>query len=74
MLVNMLPQYYEVRTDGLFIRQGWRKALVRYADLVEPQSTTGARIAGVFSIDRILWWWRGMGSHGSSRRPKRRDL
>ncbi len=23
-----LPQYYEVREDGLFIRQGWNKALL----------------------------------------------
>jgi hypothetical protein len=47
VLVNMLPQYYEVRADGLFIRQGWRKVLVPYAYLAELQSTTDARSARV---------------------------
>jgi hypothetical protein len=54
VLVNMLPQYYEVRADGLFIRQGWRKVLIRYLDLVELQATTDTRSAGVFSMDRML--------------------
>ena len=28
VLSGTLPQYYELRTDGLFIRQGWRKSLI----------------------------------------------
>lgn len=54
VLVATLPQYYEVRGDGLFIRQGWRKALIPYASLVELQPNRDARGAGVFSMDRIL--------------------
>jgi len=49
-----LPQYYEVREDGLFLRQGWRKNLIPYASLVELQSISDSRSAGVFSTDRIL--------------------
>jgi hypothetical protein len=49
-----LPQYYEVREDGLFLRQGWRKILIPYASLVELQSRSDSRSAAVFSTDRIL--------------------
>lgn len=49
-----LPQYYEVRGDGLFIRQGWRRILIPYSSLVELQPTTDARSAAVYSMDRIL--------------------
>jgi len=49
-----LPQYYEVREDGLFIRQGWRKFLLPYASLVELQQMTDLRSAAVFSTHRIL--------------------
>lgn len=49
-----LPQYYEVREDGLFLRQGWRKSLIPYASLVELQSRSDSMSAGVFSTDRIL--------------------
>ncbi|MBZ5578129.1 MAG: PH domain-containing protein [Acidobacteriia bacterium] len=54
VLLATLPQYYEVRDDGLFIRQGWRKALIPYASLVELQPNTDSRSAGVFSTDRLL--------------------
>jgi len=49
-----LLQYYEVREDGLFLRQGWRKSLSPYASLVELQSMSDSRSAGVFSTDRVL--------------------
>ena len=49
-----LPQYYELRDEGLFIRQGWRKNLIPYASLVEVQSVSDARTAAVFSTDRIV--------------------
>jgi hypothetical protein len=49
-----LPQYYEVREDGLFLRQGWRKRLIPYGSLVEVQEMSDTRSAGVFSWDRIL--------------------
>jgi hypothetical protein len=54
VLLCTLPQYYEVRPDGLFIRQGWRKVLIAYADLTELQATTDTRSAAVFSMDRML--------------------
>ena len=54
VLPCMLPQYYEVRTDGLFIRQGWRKILIPYAALVGLQAVSDATSAGVFSTDRLL--------------------
>jgi hypothetical protein len=54
VLVCTLPQYYEVRPDGLFIRQGWRKVLIAYADLTELQATTDTRSAAVFSMDRMV--------------------
>jgi hypothetical protein len=54
VLVCTLPQYYDVRADGLFIRQGWRRVLIPYADLVELQATTDSRSAGVFSMDRMV--------------------
>jgi hypothetical protein len=53
VLVSTLPQYYETREDGLFLRQGWKKRLLPYDSLVELRSTTDARSAGVFSMQRI---------------------
>lgn len=54
VLPSTLPQYYDVRDDGLFIRQGWRKSLIPYASITEVQSVTDSRSAAVFSVDRIL--------------------
>jgi hypothetical protein len=54
VLACMLPQYYDVGADGLLIRQGWRRAVIPYADLVELQATTDSRSAAVFSMDRML--------------------
>jgi hypothetical protein len=34
MLAAMLPQYYEVREDGLFLRLRWKTRLIPYASLV----------------------------------------
>ncbi len=49
-----LPQYYDVRPDGLFIRQGWRKILLPYASLAGVQPVSEALSAAVFSTDRVL--------------------
>lgn len=54
VLPNTLPQYYDVRDDGLFIRQGWRKSLIPYASITEVQPVNDARSAAVFSTDRIF--------------------
>jgi Bacterial PH domain len=50
---STLPQYYEVRQEGLFIRQGVRKALLPYESLVEVEVETGSRSSGVFSRERV---------------------
>ena len=49
-----LPQYYDLRADGLFLRQGWRKSLIPYASLIELQAMSDSSSAGVFSTDRIF--------------------
>jgi len=54
LLPLMLPQYYEVRSEGLFIRQGLRKILIPWPELAEMTPTTDGRSAAVFSMDRIL--------------------
>jgi Bacterial PH domain len=54
VLPCMLPQYYEVRETGLFLRQGWRKSLIPYSSLVELQPRSDSMSAAVFSTDRIL--------------------
>jgi hypothetical protein len=48
-----LPQYYEVRDEGLFIRQGRKKVLLPYAALRELRADTGVLSAPVFSMSRI---------------------
>ncbi len=53
VLLSTLPQYYEILATGLYIRQGVRKALIAYADLVEVTPLTESRSAGVFSLDRV---------------------
>src|ERR1035441_6189515 len=54
VLSGTLPQYYEVRADGLFIRQGWKKSLIPYQSLLEVRPLSDSRSAAVFSNDRIL--------------------
>jgi hypothetical protein len=54
ILPCMLPQYYEIRESGLFLRQGWKRTLIPYAALAELQSMSDARSAGVFSTQRLL--------------------
>ena len=50
-----LPQYYEVRPDGLFIRQGWRRALIPWVSLIEIRHLmSDLRSAGVYSADRLV--------------------
>ena len=50
-----LPQYYEVREDGLFIRQGWHKSFIPWASLVEIRHLMPDLCsAAVFSTDRLL--------------------
>ena len=53
VLLATLPQYYEVRPGGLFIRQGVRKALIPYDALVQLAPRTESRSAGVYSLDRV---------------------
>lgn len=53
-LTCALPQYYEVRENGLFVRQGWRKRLIPYASLLGLQPISDSRSAPVFSTDRLL--------------------
>jgi hypothetical protein len=53
-LAATLPQYYEVRKDALFIRQGWRKLLLPYDSLIELQPVSSALSAPVFSTHRLL--------------------
>jgi hypothetical protein len=53
-LAATLPQYYELRDDALFIRQGWRRILAPYGALLEVQSVTSAMSAAVFSTQRLL--------------------
>jgi len=52
-LAAMLPQYYELRPDGLFIRQGWRRKVIPYAALVAVRPATDGRSAAVLSMDRV---------------------
>ena len=54
VLPCVLPQYYELRQDALFIRQGWRKIVIPYAFLVALQAVSDSRSAGVFSTDRVI--------------------
>ena len=53
VLAFILPQYYEVREDGLFIRQGWKKALLPYSALRELEAVNSAISARVFSTHRL---------------------
>jgi len=48
-----LPQYYELREEGLFIRQGWKKALLPYSALCELRTADGLLSAPVFSTHRL---------------------
>jgi|SRR6185437_14864581 len=47
------PQYYEIRDDGLFVRQGWRRIFAPYDSLTSVTTTTSALSAAVFSTDRV---------------------
>jgi len=53
VLLATLPQYYEVRGNGLFLRQGWRKTLLPYTELRELRAERGMLSAPVFSTRRI---------------------
>lgn len=49
------PQYYDVREDGLFLRQGFSKNLIPYKSLVVLRSIqANSRNYRVFSGDRLL--------------------
>ncbi len=53
-LLFCLPQYYEIRTNGLFLRRGTRKKLLPFSQVFELQVTVDGRSAPVFSTHRIL--------------------
>jgi hypothetical protein len=51
----LLPQWYELREDGIFIRQGVRTVWMPYPSLVEAQPFDNMTSSGaVFSKRRIL--------------------
>jgi hypothetical protein len=54
VIVSTLPQYYEVRKDGLFLRQGWRRVFIPYAQLAGIQPSSNSQGAAVFSTERIV--------------------
>jgi hypothetical protein len=54
VLFATLPQYCELREDGLFVRQGCFRWLIPYEALVSAESTVDWRSAGVYSSQRIL--------------------
>ena len=54
IIFSMLPQYYELQENGLFILQGWHRALLPYASLAELQTMWDLRSSAVFSANRIL--------------------
>jgi hypothetical protein len=54
VLSATLPQYYEVREDGLYIRQGWKKTLLSYPALCELRVWDSALSAAVFSTHRLM--------------------
>jgi len=49
-----LPQYYELREESLYIRQGWKKALIPYPALCSLSTMNSALSAPVFSTHRLL--------------------
>jgi membrane protein YdbS with pleckstrin-like domain len=62
-LFATLPQYYELRAEGLYIRQGWRKSLVLYGSILSVESTTSTVSAGVYSSDRVQIETASQGSY-----------
>jgi hypothetical protein len=53
VLPATLPQYYELRDDGLFLRRGWSRKLIPYASLTEVRSIVSSLSAPVFSTHRL---------------------
>jgi len=49
-----LPQYYEVREEGLFIRQGWRRVLLPYSTISELRIWNSILSAPVLSTHRLM--------------------
>jgi len=54
VLSATLPQYYEVREEGLFIRQGWKKTRLAYPAICELRIWNSALSAAVFSTHRLM--------------------
>ena len=54
VMTATLPQYYEVREEGLFLRQGWKKTLLSYDALWELSEWNSVLSAPVFSTHRLL--------------------
>jgi hypothetical protein len=53
VLASFLPQYYEMRKDGLFLRLGWRRVLIPYGSLVELRPASDSRSATAFSREAL---------------------
>ncbi len=54
VLFATLPQYYEVREEGLYIRQGWKKTLLSYPAIRELRIWNSALSAAVYSTHRLV--------------------
>ncbi len=54
VLFATLPQYYEVREEGLYIRRGWKKTLLSYPAICELRVWNSALSAPVFSTHRLM--------------------
>jgi hypothetical protein len=54
VLLATLPQYYEVREEGLYIRQGWKKTLLSYPSIRELRVRNSALSAAVYSTHRLV--------------------
>jgi hypothetical protein len=55
IVCSALPQYYEIRQNGLFLRIGWRRVLIPFDSLAEVRCNSDTRGFGIaFSSDRML--------------------
>ncbi|MEP6716696.1 MAG: PH domain-containing protein [Terriglobia bacterium] len=48
-----LPQYYDIREDGLYVRQGWHKALIPYSLIFKVQAVSNTLSSAVYSSERV---------------------
>lgn len=70
-LAATIPQYYELRLDELFIRQGWRQYLIDYRVLRSARPVDSAWSAAVFSTRRVRIETEGKGAFLIAPRDRR---